>query len=245
MQDVHEVEQVFGLAASDVVDLIRRYGQAVVARHTLGGFLHDTDDALHDVVDVGEVAAAGFEDVVEAHDVALDVGVWVLDAVAHTRLGRKVDHAVFHVIIAHIRPARQAHAHLEEALAHAVDIGHTLVRCLTNFSKDSKPLPHFFGLCALPSSLHHSRRHPHRRAMPQYGFGDHGFGTDGGIFADGGLGDDFHACATVNTFLDKHLTRNVARWHECRVILDYGVVIKGFVKPQKTDPMEVGSVGNQ
>ena len=99
MQDVHEVEQVFGLAASDVVDFVRRYGQAVVARHALGGFLHDADDALHDVVDVGEVAATGFEDVVEAHDVALDVGVGVLDAVAHACLGCKVDHDVEVVLL--------------------------------------------------------------------------------------------------------------------------------------------------
>ena len=36
-------------------------------------------------------------------------------------------------------------------------------------------------------NLHHSRRHSHRHTMPQYGLGDHGSRTDGGVFADGGL----------------------------------------------------------
>ena len=77
------------------------------------------------------------------------------------------------------------------------------------------------------SSFHHPRWHSHRSAMPRYGLSDHGSSTDGGVFANGGLVDDFHACATVNPFLDKHLTLNVARRHECRVILDYGVVADG------------------
>lgn len=35
--------------------------------------------------------ATGFEDVLEAYDVALDIGIWVLNAVAHSSLGREVD----------------------------------------------------------------------------------------------------------------------------------------------------------
>lgn len=40
-------------------------------------------------------------------------------------------------------------------------------------------------------SLHHPRRHSHRRAMPRDELGDHGSRTDGGVFADGGLVDDW------------------------------------------------------
>lgn len=38
--------------------------------------------------------AAGFEDIVETDDVALDVGVGILNAVAHTRLRSEVDNDV-------------------------------------------------------------------------------------------------------------------------------------------------------
>ena len=40
LQDVHEVEEVFGLAAADVVDGIGRDGQAVVANRAGRGPLH-------------------------------------------------------------------------------------------------------------------------------------------------------------------------------------------------------------
>ena len=194
LQDVHKVQQVLGLAASDVIDCVRRNRQAVFTRLLFGGFLHHAEDALHDVIDVGEVAAAvavvinldsfatqqlvseakishiwttgraidgeeakarggdvvelavamghelvallgggikahgivhtvirrerhllvaaidagaagidqmlngivtaGFEDVVEANDVALDIDIWILDAISHTGLGGKVDHNI-------------------------------------------------------------------------------------------------------------------------------------------------------
>ena len=58
LQDVHEVQQLLGLAATYVIHGIGRHGQAVVARLALGGALHHADDAFHDVIDIGEVAAA-------------------------------------------------------------------------------------------------------------------------------------------------------------------------------------------
>lgn len=58
LQRVDEVEQVLGVRVADVVDAVRGEGQPVLARLHLGGGLHDTTDALDDVVDVGEVAAA-------------------------------------------------------------------------------------------------------------------------------------------------------------------------------------------
>ena len=41
----------------------------------------------------------GFEDVVEAEDVALDVGIGVVDAVAHSGLGGDVDHDIELVLL--------------------------------------------------------------------------------------------------------------------------------------------------
>ena len=38
--------------------------------------------------------AAGFEDIVEANDVALDIDIGVIDAIAHTGLGGEVHHDV-------------------------------------------------------------------------------------------------------------------------------------------------------
>ena len=194
MQGLHEVQQVFGLAAADVIDFIWRDGQTVLPHPLFRGFGHHSNNAFHDVIHVGKVAAAvavvvnlysltlqefvgeteighvgtagrtinrkesqpscrnivefgvavgeefvallsgriqahgvvhavvhtegdflvatvnaattginqmlhgitaaGLQDVVEAHDVALDVGVRVLDAVAHSRLGREIHHDV-------------------------------------------------------------------------------------------------------------------------------------------------------
>ena len=55
---LHEVEEVLGVAVAYIIDGIRRHGQSVVACLPLGGFLHHADHTLHDVVDIGEVAAA-------------------------------------------------------------------------------------------------------------------------------------------------------------------------------------------
>lgn len=58
LQRVDEVEQVLGVRVADVVDAVRGEGQPVLAHHHLGRGFHDAPDALDDVVDVGEVAAA-------------------------------------------------------------------------------------------------------------------------------------------------------------------------------------------
>ena len=192
LQDLHEVQQVLGTVVADVIYLIGRDGEAVLAGLLFGGVLHDAHHSFHNVIDIGEVAlavavvenlyrfalqelvgeaevchvgtaagtidgeeaqtgagdvvelavgvchelvalfgggieahgvvhlvvgavghllvaaidaggggidqvfhlvvAAGLEDVVEADEVALDVGVGVGDAVAHAGLGRQVHH---------------------------------------------------------------------------------------------------------------------------------------------------------
>ena len=58
LEDIDKVQQVLGLAASDVVDGIRRDGKPVLTVFLLRGFAHDSDDAFHDVIDIGEVASA-------------------------------------------------------------------------------------------------------------------------------------------------------------------------------------------
>lgn len=58
LQRVDEIEQVLGVRVSDVVDAVRGEGQPVLAHLHLERGVHDAPDALDDVVDVGEVAAA-------------------------------------------------------------------------------------------------------------------------------------------------------------------------------------------
>ena len=58
LQDGHEVEQVLGRVVADVIDLVRRHGEAVRARLLLGSVAHHAHNALDDVVDVGKVAFA-------------------------------------------------------------------------------------------------------------------------------------------------------------------------------------------
>ena len=58
LEDIDKVQQVFGLAAADVVDSIRRDGKPVLAVLLFRGFAHDADDAFHDVIDIGEIASA-------------------------------------------------------------------------------------------------------------------------------------------------------------------------------------------
>ena len=58
LQRVDEVEQVLGVRVADVVDAVRGERQPVLAHLYLGGGVHDAPDALDDIVDVGEVAAA-------------------------------------------------------------------------------------------------------------------------------------------------------------------------------------------
>lgn len=58
LQRVDEVEQVLGMRVADVVDAVRGEGQPVLAHLHLGRGVHNAPNALDDVVDVGEVAAA-------------------------------------------------------------------------------------------------------------------------------------------------------------------------------------------
>ena len=58
LQHGDEVQQVFRLAAADVVQRVGGNGQAVLAFSAFGRALHHPIDALHDVVNVGEVPQA-------------------------------------------------------------------------------------------------------------------------------------------------------------------------------------------
>ena len=56
LKDIDKVQQVFGLPPADVVDSIRRDGQSILAGLLFRSFAHDPDDALHDVVNIREIA---------------------------------------------------------------------------------------------------------------------------------------------------------------------------------------------
>ena len=58
LQDVHEVQQVLGLATTDIIDGIGRDGQAIFTLLTLWSALHHTIHALYDIIDIGEVTTA-------------------------------------------------------------------------------------------------------------------------------------------------------------------------------------------
>ena len=58
LEDGDEVEEVFGLATTDVVDGVGWDGETVVTLLALRGTLHHTDNTLDDVVNIGEVASA-------------------------------------------------------------------------------------------------------------------------------------------------------------------------------------------
>ena len=94
LQRVDEVEQVLGVRVADVVDAVRSERQPVLAHLHLGGGVHDAPDALDDVVDVGEVAAA----VAHVED---------LDGVAAAQLLGEAE-------VGHVGPAHGA-VHREEA----------------------------------------------------------------------------------------------------------------------------------
>ena len=96
LQRVDEIEQVLGMGVADVVDAVRGERQPVLAHLHLGGCVHDAPDALDDVVDVGEVAAA----VAHVED---------LDGVAAAQLLGEAE-------VGHIGPAHGA-VHREEAKA--------------------------------------------------------------------------------------------------------------------------------
>lgn len=96
LQRVDEVEQVLGVRVADVVDAMRRERQPVLAHLHFGRGVHDAPDALDDIVDVGEVAAA----VAHVED---------LDGVAAAQLLGEAE-------VGHVRPAHGA-VHREEAQA--------------------------------------------------------------------------------------------------------------------------------
>ena len=58
LENCHEVEQIFRVVVADVVDLVRREGEAVFAVLLFGGVLHHAHDAFDNVIDVGKVALA-------------------------------------------------------------------------------------------------------------------------------------------------------------------------------------------
>ena len=58
MEDLYEIEEILGLSATYIIYCIRGNGQAILALLALGGLGHDTDDALNDIIDIGEVTTA-------------------------------------------------------------------------------------------------------------------------------------------------------------------------------------------
>ena len=58
LQGLHEVQQIFWLSSSNIIHCVRRDGQTVFAITLLWGFLHYSPNALHNIVHIGEVAAA-------------------------------------------------------------------------------------------------------------------------------------------------------------------------------------------
>ena len=55
LEYLHKVEKILGLTTTNVIDSIGGNGQTVVACLTLRRLSHDTDNALDDVIDIGEV----------------------------------------------------------------------------------------------------------------------------------------------------------------------------------------------
>jgi len=58
LQGLDKVQQVHGLAASDVIHGIGRHGQSVGASLLFGCFAHHTHYALHNIIHVREISAA-------------------------------------------------------------------------------------------------------------------------------------------------------------------------------------------
>lgn len=100
LKRVDEVEQVLGVRVADVVDAVSGEWQAVLAHLHLRGGVHDAPDALDDIVDVGEVAAA----VAHVED---------LDGVAAAKLLGEAE-------VGHVGPAHGT-VHGEEAQARGRD----------------------------------------------------------------------------------------------------------------------------
>lgn len=58
LEDGHEVEEVLGLTATDIIDGIGWDGKTIVAILALWRALHHADNAFDNVIDIGEVALA-------------------------------------------------------------------------------------------------------------------------------------------------------------------------------------------
>ena len=58
LKDLDEVEEAFGLPSADVINGIGRDGETILTEFALRCTFHDTEDALDDVINIGEVAAA-------------------------------------------------------------------------------------------------------------------------------------------------------------------------------------------
>ena len=58
LQDLNEIQQILRLATADVVDGVRRNGQAVLAYTAGRCAAHHPHNPFHNVIDIGEIAAA-------------------------------------------------------------------------------------------------------------------------------------------------------------------------------------------
>ena len=58
LEDVHKIQQVLRLTATNVVDLVGRDGQAIFAFFAFGSFVHNTYDSLNDIIYVCKVSTA-------------------------------------------------------------------------------------------------------------------------------------------------------------------------------------------
>ena len=58
LEDLYEIEEILGLSATDVINGIGGNGQAILTFLALRSLGHDTDDALNDIIDIGEVTTA-------------------------------------------------------------------------------------------------------------------------------------------------------------------------------------------
>ena len=58
LKNIHKIQQVLRLSAANVIDLVRRDGEAVFAGLLLRSFGHHAHDAFHDVIHIGKVASA-------------------------------------------------------------------------------------------------------------------------------------------------------------------------------------------
>ena len=116
LEDGDEVEEVLGLAATDVIHGIGWDGEAVVAFLALGGALHHTHDTFYDVIDIGEVATA-VAVVVDLDGVALEEFVGEAEICHIGTAGRAID-------------SEEAQAGRGDVVEFTVAVGHELVGLL-------------------------------------------------------------------------------------------------------------------